>query len=312
MKKWWRDYFYWNRTERRGTVFLLILMTALMGANLFVRWRSPQGEPVSDPEFLALAARFGNEDSSDTGPGEYRSRTHAYADGREPGTHEKIHKFHPPAAPFDPNGLPQAAWEQLGLSEAQARSIKRFEEKGGRFYRKEDLKKLYVISEDFYAHIEPFLLFPEKPFKSDFSERKEWAKPEPVAKVDINQADSATLAELPGVSPKTALRMLKVRAAFGGFHSMEQLLDLNGFYAPQYEKLLTRAYTGPVSIKPLNLNYCTFKELMAVPGVNYEMAKAIMNHRERIGFFKKTDDLVGLNLAEPGLYAKIAPYLTVK
>lgn len=310
MKKWWREYFYWNRTERRGTVFLLLLMTVLMGINLYIRWRAPQNEPVSDPEFLALAARFAADtvqDESGYDEGEERRFAHR----REFPSRRHSPKFNRPAAAFDPNGLPQAEWERLGLSAAQAQSVKRFEEKGGRFYRKEDLKKLYVISEEFYVHIEPFLLFPEKP-KTGFSEEKGWAKAEPTGKVDINRADSTQLALLPGISPKMALRMLKVRETFGGFHSVEQLNDFNGFYAPQYEKLLTRAYAGPVTIKPLNLNYCTFKELMAVPGLNYEMAKTILNHRERNGFFKKADDLVTLNLAEPGLYAKIAPYLAVK
>lgn len=310
MKKWWREYFYWNRTERRGTLFLLGLMLALMGVNWFVRWRSPSAEPMSDPEFLALATQFGQEDSAETGEREYPPRRYAHDDRRSFEPHKKSHSFHTPTAPFDPNGLPQAEWERLGLSEAQAASVKRFEEKGGRFYRKEDLKKLYVISEEFYAHIEPFLLFPEKT-KTGFVENKTYTRTE-TAKVDINRADSTQLALLPGVSPKMAVRILKIRETFGGFHSMEQVQSLNGFYAPQYEKLLTQAYAGPVNIRPLNLNYCTFKELMAVPGVNYETAKAIMQHRERNGFFKKTEDLLTLNLAEPGLYAKIAPYLAVK
>lgn len=310
MKRWWREYFYWNRTERRGTVFLLLLMTVLMGINLSIRWRAPQNEPVSDPEFLALAARFAADTvQNDSGYDEREERT--FARHREFSPRGYSPKFNRPAAAFNPNGLPQAEWERLGLSVAQAQSIKRFEEKGGRFYRKEDLKKLYVISEEFYAHIEPFLQFPEQR-GTGFSEEKGSNRTEPAEKVDINRADSTQLALLPGISPKMARRMLKVRETFGGFHSVEQLKDFNGFYAPQYEKLLARAYAGPVSIKPLNLNYCTFKELMAVPGLNYEMAKAILNHRERNGFFKKADDLATLNLAEPGLYAKIAPYLAVK
>ena len=295
--------------ERKGVLALLLLMLALAGANLFMRLQ-PDEEPVYDPEFLALMDQFpANSAEDETGNRESRLPRKKYA--KRAGRFLATKTFSVPSKPFDPNGLSAKDWMKLGLSEAQAASVKRFEEKGGHFYRKEDLKKLYVISEDFYRRVEPFLVFPEK------------AKPPPghgetaisastAEKVDINRADSVQLAALPGITPKMASRMLLVREHFGGFYGLEQVKDFYGFYGPSYEKLVLRAYAGDANLRPLNLNYCTFKELARVPGINYEAVKAIMNYRERNGAFKKTEDLVSLNLAEPGLYAKIAPYLTVK
>src|SRR5690554_707696 len=47
---------------------------------------------------------------------------------------------------FDPNGLPTADWERLGLADRQIRMIKNYEAKGGRFRNREDLKKIYAIT----------------------------------------------------------------------------------------------------------------------------------------------------------------------
>lgn len=312
MKKIWNTYFYWNRTERRGVIPLLVFLGVLICVNVFLRFRTPENITEPDAGFMASAKQF--EQSKDQLQ-ETDSSQYAYSEkytNYESDFSPKVSKYNKPSGPFNPNDLSVEQWVELGLSEKQAASIGRFQEKGGKFYKKEDLKKMYVISEEFYANIEPFVVFEkaDKPFFAD--------KPYPekisntTAKIDINKADSAQLISLKGITPKMAQKILSVRKTFGGFHSLEQVNDLYGFYEPNYARLSEVAFAGPITIKPVNLNYCTFKELLQVPGLEYETVKNIMNHRQRIGSFKKTEDLVNLNLAEPDLYAKIAPYLTVK
>lgn len=306
-KSWWNAYFYWNARERRGIIPLFVLLFSVSALYLFMRLRSPEPH-VPDAEFLAWAEKAQAADEADSGYTPKSKPNYAYPKRYDSGKSLKT-KFRQPEAPFDPNNYPKENWVKLGLSDAQAESIKKFEAKGGRFYKKEDLKKLYVISEDFYAHIEPHLLFPEKAAKT---QPLNTTTEKPGLKVDINKADSVSLVNLTGITPAMAKRILSVRSSFGGFHSLEQMKDLYGFRAENFDKLSNQAFVGPVSIKPVNINYCTFKELMAVPGMRYETVKPIINHRERNGSFKKTEDLLGFNLVEPGLYAKIVPYLTVK
>ena len=47
---------------------------------------------------------------------------------------------------FNPNTLETEGWRKLGLSERQAKTIMNYRSKGGRFYKKEDLKKIYIKS----------------------------------------------------------------------------------------------------------------------------------------------------------------------
>src|SRR5258708_25763131 len=67
------------------------------------------------------------------------------ADNR-PLSDDKI--LHPVMFPFNPNRLSMQQWEQLGLSERQANVIKHYEAKGGKFYSKDDVKKMYAITAD--------------------------------------------------------------------------------------------------------------------------------------------------------------------
>src|SRR6476661_7272080 len=47
---------------------------------------------------------------------------------------------------FDPNVNTLEDWVTLGLSTRQAATILKYQSKGGKFYKKEDLKKIYSIS----------------------------------------------------------------------------------------------------------------------------------------------------------------------
>lgn len=308
MKKIWDTYFYWNRTERRGVVPLFVLLLMLIAASVVIRNRPGDKLAEPDADFMASARQF--EKTKNEIPVVDSSAGDQFGNSK-PGFYPKANKYKRPAAPFNPNDFSTSQWMDLGLTEKQAASIGRFREKGGRFYKKEDLQKMYVISEEFYEIIEPYLVFEKV-------EKQMWAKPSSAntiatsSKIDINKADSIQLVSLKGITPKMVQKMLAVRKTFGGYHSLEQIKDLYGFYESNYYQLSEMAFVGAVEIKTLNINYCTFKELLQVPGLDYESVKKIIHHREHNGSFQKTEDLVTLNLAEPDLYAKIAPYLTVK
>ena len=62
---------------------------------------------------------------------------------------------------FDPNQLTYEQGIQLGLSPKLSHTIVNYLEKGGRFRRKEDLKKIYGMTEADYNRLEPYIELPE-------------------------------------------------------------------------------------------------------------------------------------------------------
>ena len=117
---------------------------------------------------------------------------------------------------FDPNSVSVEDLMRLGFSEKQARSIDNYRAKGGRFRRKSDFAKSYVVADSVYRRLEPYIRIP---------------------KVDINTADSAMFDALPGIGPYFAAKMVEYRDELGGYSFPEQLLDIYNFGEERFDGL---------------------------------------------------------------------------
>ena len=117
---------------------------------------------------------------------------------------------------FDPNSVSVEDLMRLGFSEKQARSIDNYRAKGGRFRRKSDFAKSYVVADSVYRRLESYIRIP---------------------KVDINTADSAMFDALPGIGPYFAAKMEEYRVRLGGYSFPEQLLDIYNFGEERFDGL---------------------------------------------------------------------------
>ena len=61
---------------------------------------------------------------------------------------------------FNPNTVSQDDLERLGFSERQARSIVNYRLKGGKFRRKSDFARSYVVADSVYRRLEPYIDIP--------------------------------------------------------------------------------------------------------------------------------------------------------
>lgn len=65
------------------------------------------------------------------------------------------------------------------------------------------------------------------------------------------------------------------------------------------------------STKIVNLNTCTPSDLEGIEGVGAKRAKLIVAYREKIGGYSSVEQIKDIYGIGDGLYAQIAPYLTV-
>lgn len=127
---------------------------------------------------------------------------------------------------FNPNTAGLEDLKRLGFSEKQAQSILNYRAKGGKFRRKEDFAKSFVVADSVYARLEPFIEIPL---------------------LDINLADSAAFDALPGIGPWFASKMVEYREKIGGYTSTEQLMDIGRFDSERYDALKDLITCGPRS-----------------------------------------------------------------
>ena len=208
---------------------------------------------------------------------------------------------------FDPNKLPVEAWEALGLTDKQIKSIKKYEANGGTFRWKKDLKKMYAISEIEYELLEPYIKI-----KSRFEPKDEKVignRNAFYAHVEMNKADSALLVKRLKLAPWLAARVVKYRNLLGGFYQKQQLSEVYGFRSSEVAKRGKAIRVDATLIQKLNLNNSTFKQLVRHPYISYELTQYIVNTRKANGGFKSIQEIEESPLVSESLYLKLKPYL---
>ncbi len=155
--------------------------------------------------------------------------------------------------------------------------------------------------------------YPQKEFVAEkFKAKMEKAvKTTPQHKIDINLADSAELIKLTGIGPVFASRIVKYRSLLGGYIHPEQLLEVYGMDSKRYDGILHDLIITQGSVKKININTSSFKEILKHPYISYEMVKEIVNYRRGNGGFSDVNELKNVPLVDSTVYKKILPYLII-
>ncbi len=69
-------------------------------------------------------------------------------------------------------------------------------------------------------------------------------------------------------------------------------------------------HEGGLGIKKIPLNIATEKQLLKIPGMTEELAKAIVEYRQKVGFFKKPQDLLKVPGITKDIYKKLNPQVS--
>lgn len=305
MYKWFERYFAFSRRELNGICVLGVLLFVLwLTFNLFSRNRDSGAIDMDSrikeiEHFLATVAEE-NRESLAVGhvASEPMQRKRASADVAEYFT-------------FDPNGLPVAEWKRLGLSDGQIRMIKNYEAKGGRFWKKEDLQKIYALRDTDYTRLEPYIRIPSVRSKSQQDEN---TMPEEIRSrlsIELNAADSLELQQLPGIGPVYASRIVRFRNLLGGFHHVTQLMDVYGMDTTRFERLKEHIYVYSAFVKKIELNSADYERLRNHPFISPKLANAIVQFRKQHGPYQSLADLLRIEIMNDEIFCKIVPYLTI-
>jgi DNA uptake protein ComE-like DNA-binding protein len=186
--------------------------------------------------------------------------------------------------PFNPNDYSENQWKNIGFSSKQASTIVKYKNSINGFKSKNDVKKIYVISDEKYKEIEPFLVFNQsKIIKNDFKNDKYFdtlnKTSQLTIKAEINSATLEDLKNIVGIGEYTAKNILMRRVALGGFHSIDQLNEVNGVYGDNIELIKQQLFVDTTKIKKLNANELSIPQLKKHPYISWNVAQAITNER---------------------------------
>lgn len=308
MKALFREYFTFNKSERKGIIILISVIIIVASLPHFVK-RDESAPDLEDSDFKVEIEEFLNDSGSSDSVEEDINSQFKYRTSR----------FRP--HPFDPNTATQQEFMKMGFSEKQASSIINYRAKGGSFKIKQDFAKLYVVDDETYRLFEPFIDLPVQPktsnevtsgTKSTSKQTYSYPSENSLTRVELNTADSVDLITVKGIGPVFASRILKFRNKAGGFNDIAQLLDVYGIDSAKYLGLAPQVSVDTTKVIRIDINHVTLENLKSHPYLNYYTAKAIIDKRIQRGKLKSSDELADIFRTRPELYKKLIPYLEFK
>ncbi|MDQ3192707.1 MAG: helix-hairpin-helix domain-containing protein [Bacteroidota bacterium] len=315
MKQFLLDYFTFNKIERNGIFILCAIILFLLFFDRIIPFVIPQ-ENINYSEFISEIDAFVQHKTiyRDSIENAKISRYSHFPVSKEQGIPIQFFKF-------DPNIATQEQWLKLGLSQKQSSTINNYLSKGGKFYKKEDLKKIYGISNSQYKMLEPYINI-ENHKQTNLDEKNtsnqlklvDFEKKEsPVLLININLADTSDLIQLKGIGSTFSLRIIKYRNNLGGFINKDQLLEVYGITKELIDSISPFISIDHNKIKKININTCLASDFKKHPYVNnWNITNSIINYRDQHGFYKSIEDIKKSDLVNDELYLKLAPYLTIE
>lgn len=300
MKRIVKEYLSFTRKERTAIGILLALMGLFIAAPYF--YTPEQLPPVDTQE---LEQYLGGQSSTAGIP----SRKERAADE---GNRTTTRLFL-----FDPNTLSEEGWQQLGLRDRTALTILRFRNKGGRFRRPEDLRKIWGLTAADADRLIPYVRIPAGEYpgkltaKTDRSSRD---RPAPV-QLSINAATVEDWQALPGIGEVLANRIVRYRDKLGGFRSVEQVRKTYGISDSVFSRIQPLLYLDTVlsaATGPLDLNTVSAQQLAGQTGIPEAIARSIVLYRKQYGPFRAVADLKRIVVLSDSLFRLIGPHVQVK
>ena len=158
-----KPFFSFTRREQYGIMVLLFFILAIVAINFFIKQKQPsygdkeafsqwKEEIMAFQEQEEIAAKY-----SDSVRAARQQRGSYYNDYQT--SYPKYEKYQKPEkkfpAPFhfNPNEINTDDFVKLGFSDKQAESIVKYREKGAVFKTKQDFQKVFVVSDEIYAHL---------------------------------------------------------------------------------------------------------------------------------------------------------------
>ncbi|WP_431292384.1 ComEA family DNA-binding protein [Pedobacter sp. P26] len=151
MRIWFNKNFGVSKSEFNGLLFLVSIIVVIRVIPIIYGYYQPISN--DDPNLLAQIQKITITDQA------YANTIRDRIEDSSPRKTVKLFKF-------NPNSLDAEGWQTLGLSAKQAQSIINYTTKGGKFYKAEDLQKMYTISPEMYKKILPYVNIPDQPINA--------------------------------------------------------------------------------------------------------------------------------------------------
>ncbi len=263
-----KSHFEFNKRERSGIFFLLLLIIVLQLVYFILKW-NVVGTDAS--KFNIDAATQSKIDSLKA---------------------IEISKNTVKLFPFNPNFITDYKGYTLGMSSEEIDRLHQFRSEDKYVNSVNEFQQVTKVSDSLLTKISPYFKFPDW-VKNNNKNNKATSRKNPVNEVqDLNTASADDLKKIRGIGDKLSARIIKFRDRLGGFLVNEQLYDVYGL-EPQVVERTLQSYQvlEQPTIKRININTASKEELASLIYIRRDLAEQIVNNRLIQGGFGSLDEL---------------------
>lgn len=267
--------FQFDKQERNGIFFLLLVIVALQGTLFFVG-----SKPFQEDGAVLLDSYQQAQIDSLKQISEQNRYPKKYA--------------------FNPNFITDYRGYVLGMSTEEIDRLVAFRKKGSFVNSPEEFQKITQISDSLLNAMAPYFKFPIWKNNGAVSKPRYYAdrrqKPAPAGTIkDLNKVTPMELMEVYGIGDKLSKRIIKFRERLGGFLVNEQLYDVYGLDSVVVERTLKRFQVfAPPKIEKININSASVRQISDLVYIKYGTAVLIVEHRDQNGPFESMEKLAAI------------------
>tara|TARA_R110000744_G_scaffold140107_1_gene251342 strand:+ start:698 stop:1552 length:855 start_codon:yes stop_codon:yes gene_type:complete len=281
-----KSHFRFNKQERSGIFFFLLMVIVLQGVYYYVKANPSQKET----SFVLNTREQDRIDSLRI----YQAKASI-----------KIY-------PFNPNYITDYKGYTLGLSTSELDRLFAYRAQGRFVNSVEEFQTVTQISDSLLNEISSYFEFPDWVGKNQSSKKKiSFVKKEKGTK-DLNSATAEDLMEVYGIGETLSERIVKFRDRLGGFLVNEQLYDVYGLKPEVAEKALLKFQVIKVpTLDKININKAGIEELSQLIYINKSLASNIIDYRDKNGSFASFQELSNVDAFPTEKLDRIALYLSL-
>ncbi len=163
--------------------------------------------------------------------------------------------------------------------------------------------------------ISPYFKFPDWVVTNDRNAVQISKKSDlkPIIKRDINLINISDLKSIKGVGDKLATRIINYRTRLQGFSKDDQLYEV-WYLDKDVANQILLSYEVKVlpEIQKLNINVATFKQVLSIVYIDYELTKKIFNYRDEVAEIQSIEELKKIDSFPLDKFNRIALYLVAE
>lgn len=203
---------------------------------------------------------------------------------------------------FDPNTLDTTNGYLLGFTKKQMTTLLHYREKGGRFYKKEDLFKWYGVSENQGKRLLPWVRIHDSIVRNRTNEKQSWAKHfyerQALEKIDINNAVAADWIRITGLPAYKVKRILTYQKWSGGFTSIVGLKKVYGITAFDFDMIKPYLKYQNIKTKKMNYQSMRYEDWMSLGIFDERTVWAILKQKKQQGRLSWAEIVIQFDLTE--------------